>query len=985
MNKNISIVTACKNRNDCLMAVLPSWLQYKQVKEIIIVDWSSQESLKHLLEVDSRIKIIRVNNEKYYIPSQANNLAVSFATGDYILRVDTDYFFNPYFNFFNTYEINGDCFVSGEPEIGKDRDNNPYYKYLFGLLYVSKENFLKVGGYDENIGRYYSHEDSNIFERLKLMGLKQIKLKNNFSVIHIPHSDKKRYENFEGGQNTVIDEYTTVETHIGTNLQLFKKPERFYISSAVKWNTEYQEKNYYEVIKEQNKLNDLPIVNCISLEESKNRRECLLKQFKKYNINYINFLISKRFTECNDIVTGKLSYTLSDGHKGCSVSHLKMIQTWYENTAEPYGFFCEDDLSLETVDHWNFSWKDFVKKLPNDWECVQLLYLKDKGNIESNILKEREWNDWSVTCYILTREYAKKIIDRYIKNNSFHLELANLNTQPLIENILFTDIGKVYSIALFVENNKYESTFVVDSNHNSKLHQLTHANSYNRVINMWKNKDKIVDYFTFYEPLGKEMLELRINMLKDYVDEFIVCESNKTQSGIPTPYKLKSLINELKFNNVNIKVIELDIPDDNELKILEEDRINCYENNFYNENSLKARARERLQKDAFLHVINDYTDRTVFLCSDIDEIIEPKNIKFISEIVKNNPEILIKIPLIHLEGRADLRVYNKDTNTPKEWTGMFMCTKGHFLKATPTQLRSNANNPYPVNFVTQNGEILKDLGWHFSWMGTPEIRKIKCKNFAHYDDTFEFLTTSKYKNEDTNIFQEQLLLQEGNIPPSGDKTLILKNFPKENLPQNIFSLPRVKNFLLPAEEYKWLIEFATNVDNPEYNFKAGIYYFERSHTAPALSFFLRCAERTNDYILAYEALIYGYLCYKEQKIRDETAKSLIMHALCLMPERPEARWLLSVFYEQKQNWMESYYHAERGLENCEKVFESLKTYKDYPGKIGLLFQKALAGYWWGKNEECKNILLDLYTNYPLNDIYKQSVKDNLKRIGVKTT
>ena len=32
---------------------------------------------------------------------------------------------------------------------------------------------------------------------------------------------------------------------------------------------------------------------------------------------------------------------------------------------------------------------------------------------------------------------------------------------------------------------------------------------------------KIIDFFPYFDPTGKEILELRINMLKDYVDEFI--------------------------------------------------------------------------------------------------------------------------------------------------------------------------------------------------------------------------------------------------------------------------------------------------------------------------------------------------------------------------------------------------------------------------------------------------------------------------------
>jgi GT2 family glycosyltransferase/GR25 family glycosyltransferase involved in LPS biosynthesis len=988
---SVSLVTACKDRNECLLSVLPSWLQHNEITEIIIVDWTSKQELKSLINLDNRIKVIRVHNEEFYIPSQANNLAVSFATNENILRVDTDYFFNPYYNFFKAYQIDENSYVCGEPEIHQDRENNPYFKYLYGLLYITKNNFYKVGGYNENIGYYYSYEDSNMFDRLCMMGLNKIKLKNNYSVIHIPHSDKKRFEYFEGGQNVQNDEYYTVESHIGSNMQSFKNIDRYYTSPIVKWETIAHENRYFEVKKTKNNLYNLPTINCISLEECKDRRESLSKQFKEYGIGYVNYLISKRFAECDDIVTGCLAHTLSDGHKGCSVSHLQMIKNWYENTNEPYGFFCEDDLSLETVQYWNFNWNDFVAGLPNDWECIQLLYLKDNGIIKDNKLKKREWNNWSVTCYILKRDYAKKIIDTYIKDGAYHLELKNSGTQPLIENVLFTDLGEVYSIALFVENPKYDSTFCVNLEHNVELHQQTHINSYNKVINMWNNnknnKNKIVDYFTFFEPLGKEMFELRINVLKNSVDEFVVCESNKTQSGVPIQYKLKNLITELGFDNLNIRVIELDIPDDKDLIITDEDRINCYENNHVNENSLKARARERLQKDALLKVVNDYPDDTVFIHSDIDEIISPNNIGFISDIVRANPNVLLKIPLVLLEGRADLRVYYRETNQPKEWTGMFMATKSHFTEATPTQLRSNANNPFPINFVTQNNEPLKDLGWHFSWMGGSTTRKIKCENFTHYDDTFSYLVTSKYKNADTAEFHNNIVLQEGEIPPSGDKNLVLKNYPINELPGQIFVLPHIQKYLLPDTVYydfnKLLTEYSLDIESPEKNFYLGYSYFQQGHTAPALSYFLRCAERTDNKLLAYEALIYGYFCYSEQKIRDETAKSLIMHAVVLMPERPEARFLLSCFYEQKQKWMYAYYHANRGLETWRDDFEPLKIYnKEFPGKIGLLFEKAVTGYWWGKNDECRNILLDLYHNYKLNEKYKIAVKDNLQKVGV---
>jgi beta-1,4-mannosyl-glycoprotein beta-1,4-N-acetylglucosaminyltransferase len=983
MNKNISIVTACKDRNDCLISVLPSWLLYKQVKEIIIVDWSSQESLKHLFEIDNRIKIIRVDNEKYYIPSQANNLAASFATSDYILRVDTDYFFNPYFNFFETYSVDNDCFISGEPEIIKDRDNNPYYKYLFGLLYVSKENFFRVGGYDENIGKYYSHEDSNIFERLKLAGLKQIKLKNNFSIIHIPHSDKKRYENFEGGQNTIVDEHTTVESHIGKNLQLFKAPTQAYVTPCIKWDIKRQEKNYFKVIKQENKLKGLPIVNCISLKESEDRRNILLTQFKEYNINHINFLISERYTENVNKISGKFIHTLNNGTKGCCVSHLQIIEKWLKNTNEPYGFFCEDDLSLETIQYWKNNWKGFIDNLPSNWDCIQLLTVREDNLILK--CRERVWNDWGATAYILTRGYAQKIIETYCKDDIFHLELPepNSNIQPLIENLLF-NIGETYTIPLFVENTELPSTFVNKDNDVSKetLHKNNHVIAANTVLNLWKNQDnqyksnnvKIVDCFPFFNE--KELLELRINLLNDYVDEFIILDGNFTHSGNLKDYTCAKIIDELQIPKDKIKIINVDLSNNSCGPATEYDK-------FYTPD-IKFGSRERVQRDYIQKLLPDYNDNTVFIISDCDEIINPSNIKFISNIVNNNDNFIIKIPLIYLQGQANLRVYNRNTKQPYPWDcSMFFATKKQLQKESPTHIRANFKLKTPITYVTQNNNRLEDLGWHFSWMGNLDRVKTKAISYCHYGMS---LDNYEYKNcfgEEMMNFFENHKNEPGMLPVSGLKDGILKEFPVENLPLKIFSLPRVKNFLLPNFQKTNIIKnYALNVDVSENNLETGLYYYTRGHTAPALSFFLRCAERTDDVILAYEALIYGYLCYKKQKIRDETAKSLIMHAVCLIPERPEARWLLSRFYEQKQQWMDSYYQANKGLEECNENFKPLKYYKDYPGKYGLLFQKAIAGYWWGKNDECKNILIDLYKQNNLEERYKTLIIENLKKIGI---
>ena len=222
---NVSVICACKNRYDALRVSLNSWLAFDEIKEIIIVDWSSDEPINHLTKLDKRIKIIRVENEKYFNQPQPLNLAASLATGDYILKLDCDYIINPYFPFFESYLIDNNSFLCGQDSYeckheywdenlgayavnfyGMDvgelmkyaHSYSPYFKFLTGLCFVTRENYWKVGGYDERMGKYYAFEDDQMTKRLTMMGLECKKLEQNHTLIHIPHPDKKRYENFEG-------------------------------------------------------------------------------------------------------------------------------------------------------------------------------------------------------------------------------------------------------------------------------------------------------------------------------------------------------------------------------------------------------------------------------------------------------------------------------------------------------------------------------------------------------------------------------------------------------------------------------------------------------------------------------------------------------------------------------------------------------------------------------------------------------------------
>jgi GT2 family glycosyltransferase len=195
---SVSIISACKNRSQALSISLASWIQFDEVDEIIVTDWNSDEPIDHLTQLSKKIKIVSIKNEPYFNQPQPLNLAASLVKSEYILKLDCDHILNPYYNFFNIHQLKENGFIIGFNSLV----DNDFLHPLWGLLYVKTETFKQVGGYNENMGKYYAVEDDELCTRLMSYGLTPTPIKvNKFSALHIPHTDKNRVENFESFQN----------------------------------------------------------------------------------------------------------------------------------------------------------------------------------------------------------------------------------------------------------------------------------------------------------------------------------------------------------------------------------------------------------------------------------------------------------------------------------------------------------------------------------------------------------------------------------------------------------------------------------------------------------------------------------------------------------------------------------------------------------------------------------------------------------------
>lgn len=231
-------------------------------------------------------------------------------------------------------------------------------------------------------------------------------------------------------------------------------------------------------VKINNKLAGFPSIFCLSLNESVDRRKNIKRHFSQYH-KIPEFCLFERYKEGDYVLTGKGLDEINIHAKGSNISNLMTITQWYNRTEEEYGFICEDDLSLETVPNWPFTWEQFIERIPSDWECVQLLQVRESWS--NHKLKVRESDDLCNAAYILKRSYAKKLIDKYITPEGFNLECENI---PVPENILFT-LGKVYSIPLFVED--VPSTVTTFPGEDNVKHSEFHESSYNEIVAFWKD------------------------------------------------------------------------------------------------------------------------------------------------------------------------------------------------------------------------------------------------------------------------------------------------------------------------------------------------------------------------------------------------------------------------------------------------------------------------------------------------------------------
>lgn len=202
----------------------------------------------------------------------------------------------------------------------------------------------------------------------------------------------------------------------------------------------------------------------------------------------------------------------------------------------------------------------------------------------------------------------------------------------------------------------------------------------------------VIDLITYNGE--KELFDLRYNILKDVVDEFIVCEGDYTHSGNPKPLYFKEI--QSKYDKVTYHVIDSNFPKE------WLDRAKTHPLT----NGEEHWAREFIQRELTANHVSHLDDEDILFVGDCDEIWDPTYLDW-DEVKK-----------------LKLRVYANYLNvrSNEEFWGGFIGKYKHIKKY---------NFNYLKNYTPR--EDTPFYGWHFTNMGGIERLRQKLESYGHQE------------------------------------------------------------------------------------------------------------------------------------------------------------------------------------------------------------------------------------------------------------
>ena len=196
MKRSFSIITVCKGRLEHLKQSLPRMIGQSD-SEVIVVDYSCPDkSGDYVEEHFPAVKVVRVEGERVFSNWKGRNRGAAVATGDMLIFCDADTILT---------EKAAEAISKTVPEKAFGfftRKSTAHFNksglrlemnQLRGFQAVPTAAFKRLGGYDELLTGYAAGGDTDLEERLRLIGFKAIGLGDGIIDDVVEHDNVARF------------------------------------------------------------------------------------------------------------------------------------------------------------------------------------------------------------------------------------------------------------------------------------------------------------------------------------------------------------------------------------------------------------------------------------------------------------------------------------------------------------------------------------------------------------------------------------------------------------------------------------------------------------------------------------------------------------------------------------------------------------------------------------------------------------------------
>lgn len=226
-----------------------------------------------------------------------------------------------------------------------------------------------------------------------------------------------------------------------------------------------------------------------------------------------------------------------------------------------------------------------------------------------------------------------------------------------------------------------------------------------------KEEIKVYDVFYFFNEL--DLLEIRLNVLDDFVDRFVLVEGAYTFGGVPKASHYKNNIERFAKWNHKIDYYWIEnFEEDEELLQLAKTHRNVGDGQAH-------WVREFYFKECAKKALGNLSDSDVVFISDVDEIWNPMQLRSLTDF--SVAPVLRPIQLSYY-----YFLNNRSNEHRIGWTGTVVCQYRTIASTCVNDLRSRD--------ITKAREIFEG-GWHFTYMGGAEgvRKKLREQNHPAYN------------------------------------------------------------------------------------------------------------------------------------------------------------------------------------------------------------------------------------------------------------